>query len=269
MGMLKEGVRLDRVRGGRQKYRRVGDSSSYNSGGGGSASSGSAAAAVAAAASACNYLSLLNNMRTAQPNPLISALLNCEPEPLLAGNGNSSTSSSSQIDCKPFASTQSADHTISVLSDLVDKELVSTIIWAKQIPGFTELVLNDQMRLLQSTWAEILALSIAFRTQQAYTSNGLGNGSNSSGSSSSSLNVNSNGKGPSSSPSSSVSVVIPSRLVFAADFIMEQNDAIDCRAEEMFAYCLQLQRRITPLAISKQEFVLLKALLLVNVGKWI
>lgn len=139
---------------------------------------------------------------------------------------------------------------ISILSDLVDKELVSTIVWAKQIPGFTDLVLNDQMRLLQSTWAEILALSISYRTQQAYNSNVSG------------------GSSVVSSSSTSKSIVAPTKLVFAADFIMEQVDAIECRAEEMFAYCLQLQRRITPLAITKQEFVLLKALLLVNVGQY-
>lgn len=50
-----------------------------------------------------------------------------------------------------------------ILSDLVDKELVATIGWAKQIPGFPELILNDQMRLLQTTWGEILSLSLAYR----------------------------------------------------------------------------------------------------------
>ena len=32
------------------------------------------------------------------------------------------------------------------------------------VVGFTELSLNDQMRLLQSTWAEILTLSLTFRS---------------------------------------------------------------------------------------------------------
>ena len=36
--------------------------------------------------------------------------------------------------------------------------------WAKQIPGFSSLPLNDQMRLLQSTWAEILTFSLAWRS---------------------------------------------------------------------------------------------------------
>lgn len=84
---------------------------------------------------------------------MVAALLTCEPELLFAINTQSNTSS--------LASNQYK--TICILSDLVDRELVSTIGWAKQIPGFTELILNDQMRLLQTTWAEILSLSLAFR----------------------------------------------------------------------------------------------------------
>ena len=56
-----------------------------------------------------------------------------------------------------------ADKTLSILGDLVDRELVATIIWAKQIPGFSDLALNDQMKLLQNTWAEILSFSLAYR----------------------------------------------------------------------------------------------------------
>lgn len=36
--------------------------------------------------------------------------------------------------------------------------------WAKQIPGFSSLELNDQIRLLQSTWAEILTFTLAWRS---------------------------------------------------------------------------------------------------------
>ena len=44
---------------------------------------------------------------------------------------------------------------VSLLADLYDRELVSTIGWAKQVPGFTDLTLNDQMKLLQTTWTEV------------------------------------------------------------------------------------------------------------------
>lgn len=100
--------------------------------------------------------SLMVNFIVITENKIVSALLSCEPEPLLAINlqqTNSTLSSSSSTQYK----------TICILSDLVDRELVATIGWAKQIPGFTDLILNDQMRLLQTTWAEILSLSLAFR----------------------------------------------------------------------------------------------------------
>lgn len=76
MGMLKEGVRLDRVRGGRQKYRRNGESPYLVNGlncNNSTANSNSV------------YFNVLNNMRAGQQNPLIMALLNCEPEPNSVG----------------------------------------------------------------------------------------------------------------------------------------------------------------------------------------
>ena len=146
---------------------------------------------------------------------------------------------------------------ISILSELVDKELVSTIFWAKLIPGFADLELNDQMRLLQSTWAEILALSISYRTQQTFASNSSTPNTPTTTCNSISI-TNGNSK---------INIIIPNKLVFASDFVMEQSHALQCGAEEMFGYCLQLLKRIIPLPISKQEFVLLKALLLTNVGE--
>ena len=47
---------------------------------------------------------------------------------------------------------------VALLADLYDRELVSTIGWAKQVPGFTDLTLNDQMKLLQSSWTEVAHL---------------------------------------------------------------------------------------------------------------
>lgn len=103
---------------------------------------------------------LANFLPSLPDNRIVTALINCEPEPLLY-NSNANISSPSSNGSLSVSSSQYKN--LCILSDLVDKELVSTIGWAKQIPGFTELKLNDQMRLLQSSWAEILALSLAFR----------------------------------------------------------------------------------------------------------
>lgn len=51
----------------------------------------------------------------------MTALVNCEPEPLQAQENP--------------ALPDSDFKTVSTLSDLVDRELVATIGWAKQIPG--------------------------------------------------------------------------------------------------------------------------------------
>ncbi|XP_022244536.1 steroid hormone receptor ERR1-like [Limulus polyphemus] len=187
MGMLKEGVRLDRVRGGRQKYRRSADH-------------------------LCNVPSLTLKKPSLEENKLLLALINCEPEPQVAVVNHSITDSQTRV--------------ITTLSDLVDKELVATIGWAKQIPGFTELTLNDQMRLLQTSWAEILALSLANRSRQ-------------------------------------LSGSLP-KLMFSPDFIMDEQQACDCRAEDLFMHIIQLVLRIELVGMAHEEYLLIKALLLTN-----
>jgi estrogen-related receptor ERR len=40
-------------------------------------------------------------------------------------------------------------------------------------PGFSELTLNDQMRLLQRSWPEILTLGLCFRSQASKSATSL------------------------------------------------------------------------------------------------
>lgn len=112
---------------------------------------------------------------------MLSALAVCEPDCL---------------EINPSAENSNAKHgTLSILSDLYDRELVGIIGWAKQIPGFTDLSLNDQMRLLQSTWAEILTLTLAYR---------------------------------------SVPLIQLARLKFASDFTLDEKQSKDCGALELY-----------------------------------
>ena len=46
----------------------------------------------------------------------------------------------------------------------LSRELVGTIGWAKQVPGFAHLSLSDQMNLLHGCWLEILLLAVAQRS---------------------------------------------------------------------------------------------------------
>ncbi|XP_028031245.1 steroid hormone receptor ERR1 isoform X1 [Bombyx mandarina] len=179
-GMLREGVRLDRVRGGRQKYRRAPEQ--------------------------------------AQPRvqlddiKVLEALLSYEPEPFACS-------------AAPPGVTEPAARTLALLADLYDRELVEIIGWAKQIPGFTDLQLNDQMRLLQSTWAEMLSLMVAYRSM------------------SSGANL---------------------KLRFASDLTLDEQEARDIGATDLFLQVSGVVRRLERAGAVREECVLLKALVLAN-----
>lgn len=163
MGMLKEGVRLDRVRGGRQKYRRNPNMQPYQ---------------LQIPHSSSQPPQTLEDIK------MLDVLASFEPEKLCVGHGGIDLMNKHDEEQKNESVGIDAQEMINVLSDLYDKELVGVIGWAKQIPGlflinskaqcdsnesllllgFTDLPLNDQMRLLQVSWAEILTLMLAFRS---------------------------------------------------------------------------------------------------------
>lgn len=102
---------------------------------------------------------------------MVEALIACEPDMLQVSTNLPYTLDTDQ-------------RVLGQLSDIYDRELVGIIGkvccfisrtyysynksistgWAKQIPGFSSLALNDQMRLLQSTWAEILTFNLCWRS---------------------------------------------------------------------------------------------------------
>ncbi|XP_061900731.1 estrogen-related receptor gamma-like isoform X2 [Entelurus aequoreus] len=132
VGMLREGVRLDRVRGGRQKYKRRIDSENSP------------------------YLHLQHvlpqkkSFSTVGDNKVVALLLLAEPDAIFA---------------MPDPTVPESDiKALTTLCDLADRELVVNIGWAKHIPGFPSLSLADQMSLLQSGWMEILILRVVFRS---------------------------------------------------------------------------------------------------------
>uniref|UniRef100_A0A8C8DUJ0 Estrogen-related receptor gamma b n=1 Tax=Oryzias sinensis TaxID=183150 RepID=A0A8C8DUJ0_9TELE len=134
VGMLREGVRLDRVRGGRQKYKRRIDAENSL------------------------YLHSQNPLPQKKTfsaggvveNKVVSLLLVAEPEAIFA---------------MPDPMVAESDiKALTTLCDLADRELVVNIGWAKHIPGFASLSLGDQMSLLQSGWMEILILRVVFRS---------------------------------------------------------------------------------------------------------
>ncbi|XP_055677055.1 steroid hormone receptor ERR2 isoform X2 [Lutzomyia longipalpis] len=206
MGMLKEGVRLDRVRGGRQKYRRNPLNSPYQ-------------------LQLPHSNAISTGGATLEDNKILEMLSSFEPDPLCVGHGGIDLMNR-QMDVKVFMDDRmgvDAQEMLSVLSDLYDRELVNVISWAKQIPGFTDLPLNDQMKLLQGSWAEILILQLAHR-----------------------------------------SVPFNGKLYFATDFWLDERSAKECGAVELYSHCALTIQRVERIAASKEEYYLLKALLLAN-----
>lgn len=182
--MLREGVRLDRVRGGRQKYKRKLDSTSA--------------------------ITFQNNGNKQLPaSKVISHLLMAEPEKIYALPDMTSPTTNIKV--------------LTTLCDLADRELVSIIGWAKHIPGFVYLTLADQMALLQSAWMEILMLSVVYRS------------------------INREGD-----------------VVFADDFVMDIDISNEIGMIELYSLLNQLKRRLKSLNVTKEEFVILKAIALVN-----
>ncbi|XP_004682140.2 PREDICTED: estrogen receptor beta isoform X1 [Condylura cristata] len=83
------------------------------------------------------------------PEQLVLTLLEAEPPNVLVS--------------RPSAPFTEASMMMS-LTKLADKELVHMIGWAKKIPGFVELSLYDQVRLLESCWLEVLMLGLMWRS---------------------------------------------------------------------------------------------------------
>nr|XP_036878844.1 steroid hormone receptor ERR2 isoform X3 [Manis javanica] len=181
-----QGVRLDRVRGGRQKYKRRLDSESSP------------------------YLSLQISPPAKKPlTKIVSYLLVAEPDKLYA--------------MPPPGMPEGDIKALTTLCDLADRELVVIIGWAKHIPGFSSLSLGDQMSLLQSAWMEILILGIVYR-----------------------------------------SLPYDDKLVYAEDYIMDEEHSRLAGLLELYRAILQLVRRYKKLKVEKEEFVTLKALALAN-----
>ncbi|NP_001274193.1 estrogen receptor beta [Alligator mississippiensis] len=83
------------------------------------------------------------------PEQFVLTLLEAEPPNVLVSRPN-----------KPFTEASM----MMSLTKLADKELVHMIGWAKKIPGFIELSLYDQVRLLESCWMEVLMVGLMWRS---------------------------------------------------------------------------------------------------------
>uniref|UniRef100_A0A3B4BA33 Estrogen receptor 2b n=1 Tax=Periophthalmus magnuspinnatus TaxID=409849 RepID=A0A3B4BA33_9GOBI len=110
------------------------------------------------------------------------------------------------------------------LTNLADKELVLMISWAKKIPGFMELSLSDQIHLLKCCWLEILMLGLMWR-----------------------------------------SVDHPGKLIFSPDFKLNRDEGQCVEGiMEIFDMLLAATSRFRELKLQREEYVCLKAMILLN-----
>uniref|UniRef100_A0A8C6P713 Estrogen receptor 2b n=1 Tax=Nothobranchius furzeri TaxID=105023 RepID=A0A8C6P713_NOTFU len=110
------------------------------------------------------------------------------------------------------------------LTNLADKELVLMISWAKKIPGFIELSLADQIHLLKCCWLEILMLGLMWR-----------------------------------------SVDYPGKLIFSPDFKLSREEGQCVEGiMEIFDMLLAATSRFRELKLQREEYVCLKAMILLN-----
>ncbi|KAJ8044881.1 Estrogen-related receptor gamma [Holothuria leucospilota] len=131
MGMMVSGVRHDRLRGGRQKYRRKPEEKDF------------APAPSSKVAKYKRVEELIELLKTIEPVPTQGTLPSKIPE---------------------LQNKDAMYRVITIGTMLTDKALVSTVAWAKQIPGFKKLPLEDQMILLQENWMEVLLWRICQRS---------------------------------------------------------------------------------------------------------
>ncbi|KAK0684803.1 GCR protein, partial [Pygoscelis papua] len=145
---------------------------------------------------------------------LVSLLEVIEPEVLYSGYDSTLPDSSWRI--------------LSTLNMLGGRQVVAAVKWAKAIPGFRNLHLDDQMTLLQYSWMFLMAFALGWRSYKQSNGN---------------------------------------LLCFAPDLIInEQRMNLPCMYEQC-KHMLMVARELSRLQVSYEEYLCMKTLLLLSTMK--
>ncbi|XP_017559301.1 glucocorticoid receptor isoform X3 [Pygocentrus nattereri] len=90
---------------------------------------------------------------------MLSLLKAIEPETIYAGYDSTLTDTSTRL--------------MTTLNRLGGRQFVSAVKWAKALPGFRNLHLDDQMTLLQSSWLFLMSFSLGWRSYHQCNGNML------------------------------------------------------------------------------------------------
>ncbi|KAH3711682.1 hypothetical protein DPMN_071354 [Dreissena polymorpha] len=115
-------------------------------------------------------------------------------------------------------------HLLTSFVNLAEKELVNLINWAKNVPGYSELSLGDQVHLIECCWMELLFLNIVFRS--------LEHGGR--------------------------------RLVIAPDLVLERPYWSIMGMSEVFEQLVAVSEQLVQYSLHKEEHLLLQATILAN-----
>ncbi|XP_051929997.1 glucocorticoid receptor isoform X2 [Hippocampus zosterae] len=88
---------------------------------------------------------------------MLSLLKSIEPDTLYAGYDNTLPDTLSRV--------------LTSLNRLGGRQLISAVKWAKALPGFKNLHLDDQMTLLQCSWLFLMSFSLGWRSYQQCNGN--------------------------------------------------------------------------------------------------
>ncbi|KAM9495613.1 glucocorticoid receptor [Clarias gariepinus] len=90
---------------------------------------------------------------------MLSLLKAIEPETIYAGYDSTVTDTSTRL--------------MTTLNRLGGRQFISAVKWAKALPGFRHLHLDDQMTLLQSSWLFLMSFGLGWRSYQQSNGNML------------------------------------------------------------------------------------------------
>lgn len=166
-----------------------------------------------------------------------------------------------------------------LIVDLIDTECTTLIAWAKNIPDFQSLSIEDQTYSIELNFLEVILIDYIWRSVSHAESqasnlssnsanNRIGDGSTSSPLLSPSSSASPSSSYPSSSPPSSSSIFSNHNDLMRFKFVLHQNLKLtrsickDLEIEDIYDHLISIVIKLGRMQISFQEYLCLKALAL-------
>nr|AUF71655.1 ultraspiracle [Lymantria dispar] len=131
---------------------------------------------------------------------------------------------------------------VSSLCQIGNKQIAALVVWARDIPHFSQLELEDQILLIKSSWNELLLFAIAWRSMEFLTEE----------------RDNMDGSGNrNTSP--------PQLMCLMPGMTLHRNSALQAGVGQIFDRVLsELSLKMRTLRMDQAEYVALKAIVLLN-----